>query len=237
MLWATFGTTVPTFVLICYGSLLAASDRKIATGFTTQPLQTLSTMLPDWYAVPLILATVFSLVSGVTISLYSGGLALQSVGVRLSRRRSTLVVGALLGVLAVVLALSVTGGMAGVFRDLATSFAVPTAAWAGIFAAEIMIRNRRFESDSLLRRGGVYPDVRWVNLVGFIVISLVGFALTTASVGWLAWQGFGFTLLGLPVDGEVATTDLGVLVALVLGLMLPLATAIPAIRRQEAARV
>ena len=83
----------------------------------------------------------------------------------------------------------------------------------------------------------MYPDVRWINLVGFVVISVVGFALTTASVGWLAWQGFGFTLLGLPLDGEVATTDLGVLVALVLGLVLPLATAVPAIRRQEAVRV
>ena len=42
-------------------------------------------------------------------------------------------------------------------RDLVTTIAVPIAAWAGIFAAEMMIRSRRFDTPSLLTRGGVYP--------------------------------------------------------------------------------
>ncbi len=41
----------------------------------------------------------------------------------------------------------------GLIRDAATTIAVPVAAWAGIFGAEIMIRRRGFDSDALLHIG------------------------------------------------------------------------------------
>lgn len=236
MLAAGFGTAVPAFVLIGYGAVLAASDPQIAGGLAAQPIQTLAGLLPAWYPVPLVAAVTLSLLSGVVITLYSGAFAVLSVGLRLSRPLSVVVVGIVLAGVAVLLTLTVTDGLAEVFRDLATTLAVPTAAWIGIFGSEMMIRNRRFESDSLLRRGGVYADARWVNLVGLVAITVVGFALTTATVSWLSWQGFGFTLLGVDLGSDLASTDLGVLVALVLGLLLPLVAGVPAIRRQEATR-
>lgn len=236
MLWATFGSTLPSFLLIGYGALLAASDKGIASGFLLSPLDTLSRMLPLWYPAPLIAAAALSLLSGVTLSVYSGGFALQAVGVHLKRQWSIIVVAVLVGTLAVLLGFGVAGGLTDLFRDAATTLAVPVAAWAGIFAAETMIRNRRFEGQSLVRRGGVYADVRWVNLIGLILFTVVGYGLTTASISWLGWQGYGFPLLGIPVDSDLAGTDLGVLVALVLGLLLPIVAGIPAIRKQEAAR-
>ncbi|CAN5359573.1 hypothetical protein BH11ACT5_BH11ACT5_20560 [soil metagenome] len=236
MLWATFGTALPSFLLIGYGALLAASDKGIASGFLQSPLDTLALMLPSWYPVPLIAATALSLLSGIILSLYSGGFALQSIGVRVKRQWSIVIVGVLLGGLALVLGFGVTGGINELFRDAATTLAVPTAAWAGIFAAETMIRNRRFEGQSLVRRGGVYADIRWVNLIGLILFSVVGYGLTTATISWLSWQGYGFALLGIPLDSDLAGTDLGVLAALVLGLLLPIVAGIPAVRKQEAMR-
>ena len=44
------------------------------------------------------------------------------------------------------------------FRDLATTLAVPVAAWAGIFAADIMIRNRPYDAESLLKSRRHLPD-------------------------------------------------------------------------------
>ena len=114
---------------------------------------------------------------------------------------------------------------------------MPVAAWAGIFAAELMLRKRRFETQSLLQRGGVYPDVRWLNLIALIVISVIGYGLTTATVTWLSWQGYVFGLLAVPIDSDLAGTDLGVIVALLLGLLVPIVAGVPGIRRQEATEV
>ena len=236
MLFATFGTAIPAFVLIAYGAMLAASSPALAAGLATKPLQTLAGLLPDWYPIPLIAATTLSLLSGVVITMYSGGLALQSAGVRLPRQWSVVVVGIAMAGLATLMVVTATAGIGDLFRDFATTMAVPTAAWIGIFGSEMMIRNRRFDSESLLRRGGVYADVRWVNLAGLVLISVIGFGLTTATVSWLSWQGFVFSAVGVPLGGELASTDLGVIVALALGIILPLVAGVPAIRRQESLR-
>ena len=232
MLWAPFGATLPAFLLIGYGALLAASSPTIARGLVATPLDTIASLAPAWFPTPLLLGTVLSLLIGVVLSIYSGGFALQAVGLRVARAWSTTIVGVLVFIVALVLTLTV-GTMADVFRDLATTLAVPVAAWAGIFAAEMILRRRRFDTASLLRRGGAYPDVNWVNLAMLVVASAVGFGLTTATVGWLGWQGYLFGAFGAPLDGQLAASDLGVLVALLLGLLTPFVSGVPAIRKQE----
>ncbi len=233
-LWASFGATLPAFLLIAYGALLAASRPSIFKGFQTIPIDTIAALIPSWYPIPLIAATVLSLLSAVALSLYSGGFALQALGVRLERQWAVVVVGVVIFAIAIVMALS-NAGFADVFRDLATSIAVPVAAWAGIFAAEMMIRRRHFDTGSLLRPGGIYPSVNWINFAMLFVASALGFAFTSAAVGWLSWQGYGFVLLGIPLGGPVGASDLGVLVALAVGLLTPLAAGVPAVRRQESA--
>lgn len=232
MLWSTFGATIPAFVLMAYGAVLAASNPDVASGLIETPLDTIALLIPTWYPVPLIAALALSLLSGVVISLYSGGFALQATGATMRRSASVVVVGVALAGVAILIALSV-GDFTLLLRDVATSLAVPVAAWAGIFAAEMMIRNRRFDTESLVTRGGVYPDVNWTNLVALVLASAIGFGLTTATVGWLSWQGYLFPLLDVAGTSDLAASDLGVLVALVLGLLVPIIGGIPRIRRQE----
>jgi len=242
MLWATFGATLPAFLLIAWGALLAASDPLIADGLATNPLHTIAALLPIWYPAPLIAALALGLLSGVVLTMYSGGFALQSLGIR-TRRSVTTVIAGILVLAAAVGLLFLAVDVRGLIRDVATTLAVPVAAWAGIFGAEMIIRSRyssAFDSTSLLRRGGIYPAVRWVNLLGLIAITALGFGLTSALLPGLDWQGYLFPLLGSIVPGlggddALLTSDIGVLVALVLGLLLPLITAVPAIRRQERA--
>ena len=234
MLWATFGTALPSLVLISYGALLAASNPDIAAGLLTNPLDTLALLLPVWYPAPLVAATALSLISGVVVTLYSGGFAFKALGMSFSRVASVVVVAVLVAAGAYSLTL-LGADLTALFRDLATTLAVPVAAWAGIFAADTMIRNRRYHSDSLVKSGGVYPTVHWVNLPALLVISAIGFGLTTASVSWLQWQGFVYSAIGIPIDGELAGADLGVFVALLLGVLVPIVAGIPSIRRQEAA--
>ncbi len=232
MLWATFGAMIPAFVLIAYGAVLAASNPDVATGLVETPLDTIALLIPTWYPIPLIAALTLSLLSGVVISIYSAGFALQATGATMRRSASVVITGAALGGVAVLLVLSVSD-LTLLLRDVATTLAVPVAAWAGIFAAEMMIRNRRFHGESLVKRGGVYRDVNWMNLVTLVLASAIGFGLTTATVVWLAWQGYLFPLLDIATTSDVAGSDLGVLVALLLGLLVPIIGGIPGIRRQE----
>ncbi|WP_309713290.1 cytosine permease [Pseudolysinimonas sp.] len=232
MLWATFGATLPAFILVAWGALLAASDPLIADGLATNPVYTIAALLPLWYPAPLIAALSLGLLSGVVLTIYSGGFALQSLGVRARRSVTTAIAGVLVLAAAAAL-LFLVGDARAVIVDAATTIAVPIAAWAGIFGAEIMIRRRTFHANSLLRRGGVYPAVRWVNLIGLVVISAIGFGLTSAVLPGLDWQGYLLPFLGLAEGDPLLTSDLGVLVALVLGILLPLVTAVPAIRRQD----
>lgn len=234
VLWASFGATIPAFLLIGWGAILAASNPIIGEGLQSNPIDLVSRLLPLWYPVPLIAAVVLGLLSAAALALYSGGFALLAIGVRAPRAAAVTVIVVLTGVILALL-IVVVPDVASLFRDVVTTLAVPVAAWAGIFGAETMIRTRRVHSPSLLRSGGVYPAVRWVNLVMLLVITAVGWGLSTAAVMGLQWQGYLFTLLGIDTAGALAASDPGVLVALLLGLLTPLVAGIPALRRLQAA--
>ncbi|MFT4029586.1 MAG: cytosine permease [Protaetiibacter sp.] len=232
MLWGSFGVMVPTLLILSWGAVLAASDPSLAEDLARAPLATLLGLVPSIVALPLLGATAFGLVGGAIVTMYSGGLAIVSLGARLRRPLATLIAAVLVAAVAAGLIL-LTSDTRDVLRDVATTLAVPVSAWTGIFASEMMIRLRRFHAPSLLAAGGVYPAVRWVNLIGLVVISAIGFGLTTAQFAGLQWEGYLFPLLGIGTGDPLAATDLGVLVALVLGLIVPLVSGIPAIRRQE----
>jgi purine-cytosine permease-like protein len=236
MLWATFGAALPTFILIGYGALLAASNLTLAENIAANPLDSLARLLPVWYPAPLLAATVLSLLSAVVLAMYSGGFALQAAGLRLRRSLSTLLVAVLVVVIAALLALSGTN-LTQLIRDFSTTVAVPIAAWVGIFGAEVMIRKRPLDSVSLLKRGGIYPDVRWVNLIALVGISAISYGFLSATASGLGWEGYGFTAFGIPLASTVAASDLGVLVALVLGLVVGAGAGTPAIRKQEKAEL
>jgi purine-cytosine permease-like protein len=235
MLWGSFGVIVPTLAILSWGAVLAASDPDLAEEMARAPLAALLGLAPEGLALPVLAASGFGLVAGTIVTMYSGGLALVAAGARVPRAAATVIAAVL--VAAVALALLLLGSdTRDLVTDIATTVAVPVAAWTGIFASEMMIRLRRFHAPSLLAAGGVYPAVRWVNVIGLVVISVIGLGLVTARLAGFTWEGYLFSAFGLAPDSELASTDIGVLVALALGLLLPLVTAVPTIRRQERTR-
>ncbi len=235
MLWGSFGVIVPTLAILSWGAVLAASDPALAEGLARAPLATLVALVPEGLALPLLATAGFGLVAGTIVTMYSGGLAIVAIGGRMPRWGATLAAAVLVALVAVGILL-LGQDTRGLVTDIATTLAVPVAAWTGIFASEMMIRLRRFHGQSLLTAGGVYPAVRWVNLIGLVIISAIGWGLVTATLSGLAWEGYLFGAIGVAPDSDLAGADLGVLVALVLGLLLPLVTAVPTIRRQERTR-
>ncbi|TXK17450.1 cytosine permease [Homoserinibacter sp. GY 40078] len=230
MIWAAVGAMLPALGVLAWGGLLAASDPELAAAFAAAPVSTVLGMAPGWLTVPLLAAAGLGLLSAATLAIYSAGLAVVSTGAKLPRPAAAAVGALAAGVLAATF-VGFGTGMGGVLRDLATTLAVPVAAWTGIFAAEMMLRERRFHTPSLLATGGVYASVRWVNVVGLVLVSVVGFGLTSATVSGLDWQGYLFR--AIDANEPWMSSDLGVFVALGLGLLLPVVAGIPAIRRQE----
>lgn len=232
MLHALGGAGLPALVLICYGALLAASHPAQATAFAVDPVGTVIRLLPSWSAIPLMIVAIVTLLSALIVNLYSGGLAFAAASPSIGRAAGVLLVAGGMGLVALVILVSRTAP-ADAFLALPLTLAVPVAAWAGLFSAEVLLRRRPLDPGSLLRRGGAYADWRWVNLGALVVISALGFGLVGPGPGWLSWEGFLLDPAGAGPLRDLGGSGVGVLLAFVLGLLTPLFLGIPAIRRQE----
>lgn len=235
MLWATFGAGVPPFAIVSYGGVLAASDPAIARALESDPVRGIIRLgMPSWYAVPLLLAIGLSLISALVLTIYSAGFTLEASGVRLGRRWSTAVVAIAVALAGAGLAMTVSD-LSSIIRGVTTTISVPVAAWAGLFAGEMMLRTRRFHHPSLTSRGGVYPDWRWINLGMLVVATAIGLGMISSTLAWLDWEGYLFRAAGIDPHAGIGASNIGVAVALVIGLVTALSTGLPAVRRQERA--
>ena len=227
---------LPTVGLLGYGALLGASDPELAASLAANPAAALAELLPGWYAVPLVLAMAGSLLAGLVLVIYSAAFSVQAAGLAVQRQSAVVFVGLLLAIGAVALILAVPDLRTSI-EDLVGTIAVPVAAWAGIFAGDLVLRSRALDGEDLLRTGGRYPSFVWGNVAALVLLTVLGFGLRSAELGALAWQGYlqqPLAALGVPVVDAVASGG-GVIVALLLGLVWSLATAAPRIRRQQSA--
>lgn len=234
--WNTFGGAVAPVVLVIYGLLLAGSDKELLDGIGGDPIGTLASILPTWVLVPFLLAVILSLVSGAVLGIYSSGLTLLSLGVRIPRPAAALVDGVLLtaGTIWVVF---FAQSFVGPFTSFLITLGVPLAAWAGIMIADITLRRRDYDDDALFAGRGRYGSVNWVSIVTIVLASAIGWGLvinTVQDAAWNNWQGYLLGPLGLGgKDGAWAYANLGVLVALVLSFLVYLLAQRGAVARQE----
>ncbi|MCU1571492.1 MAG: hypothetical protein JWR33_2233 [Naasia sp.] len=234
MAWAALGAGVPALVLIAWGAVVSASSPELAQGLATDPVAALLGRLPDWYPIPLLLVVVLGLTTALVTVLYSAGLTLSALGVRLGRTVHTLIAVAVAAAAAIGLLLAGVGS-GDVVAALIPAAAVPVAAWTGMVGTELLLRGQPLDRDALLRRGGRYPDARWTHVGALVVIAVLGIGLVgrdtvTPLTGYL-WQ-----LFGVPPTSLLAQADLGVPLALLLGVATPLVFGYRALRRREEAR-
>ena len=62
---------------------------------------------------------------------------------------------------------------------------------------------------------------------------VVGWGTISSPLPWLAWEGYLFRAVGIDPHAGIGTSNIGVVIALVIGLFGALVSAAPAIRRQE----
>lgn len=233
--WNTLGGALAPAVLVVFGLLLAGSDENLRTAIAADPIGALAAALPTWFLVPFLIAAVLSLVSGAVLGIYSSGLTLLSLGVKLPRPVAAGIDGVILtaGTLYVVF---VAQDFFGPFQGFLITLGVPIAAWAGILIADILVRRKDYDEAALFDARGRYGAVAWGPVLLMLAASVIGWGLVTNSYAeWLAWQGYLLEPLGLGgKEGAWAWSNLGVLVALAVGFVGYLLLGTPRVRRQEA---
>jgi nucleobase:cation symporter-1, NCS1 family len=81
--WTTFGASIAPVVLLVFGLLLAGSSPELSTAIGQDPVGALASTLPTWFLVPFALVAVLGLVGGAVLDIYSSGLALLTLGLRI----------------------------------------------------------------------------------------------------------------------------------------------------------
>ncbi len=237
--WPTFGGSLPVVILVAYGVLLCANDPDLSAAIAADPIGALTTILPTWFLVPFALVAVGGLVSGAILDIYSSGLTLLSLGLKVPRWSAAALDGVLM-ILGTIYIVWIADDFLSVFMAFLIILGVPMAAWCGIFLCDLFMRRYPYDERALFRdppEGGGYGAVRWESVLLMAVATVVGWGLvidTTGAGKGLSWLGFLLEPLGLGGrDGDWAYANLGVPVALLLGFLGYLVVGTRNVRRQE----
>ena len=234
--WTTFGGAVAPVVLVVFGLLLVGSSDGLGEAIGLDPIGALTTILPTWYLVPFAIVAVLGLVGGAVLDIYSSGLALLTLGLRVPRYLAAAIDGVIMA-LGSFYVVFVADTFIGPFTGFLITVGVPIAAWCGIFIADLLLRNRPYADQELYDVRGRYGSLHPIG-VGLILLGTVlGWGLVTNTfASWLDWQGYLLGPVGLGgKDGSWAFANLGVFVALLVGFLGWLVLGRRTVARQEAA--
>lgn len=233
--WNTFGGSIAPVLLVIFGLLLAGSDEELNAAIASDPIGALASILPLWVLVPFLLTAVLALVSGAVLGIYSSGLTLLSLGIRIPRPSAAAIDGAILTVGTIVVVFFAQDFL-GPFQSFLITLGVPLASWAGILIADILRRTKDYDDEALFDARGRYGAWDWMSIGTMVVASLIGWGFVVNNFAdaapWNNWQGYLLFLIG-GKEGEWAYANLGVFFALVLSFLVTYFARAEKIRRQE----
>ncbi len=205
------------------------------TTFGSDPIGALTTLLPTWYLVLFALVAIGGLIGGAVLDIYSSGLALLTLGLKVPRWTAAAIDGVIM-ILGTIYVVWFASNFIGPFEGFLITLGVPISAWCGVFLADLLLRKRDYSEADLYDPRGRYGPISWVAVGTTLVATFQGWGLVTnCFAAWLSWQGYLLNPFGLgPKDGGPWTyANLGVLVALVVGFAGQFLLARSQVRRQE----
>lgn len=236
--WTTFGASVAPAILVVYGLLLAGSGLTLTDGTTlldaigADPIGALTTLLPTWYLLPFILVVLMGLIGGAVLDIYSSGLALLVLGLRIPRWAAAGIDGVLM-VLGTIYVVWVADDFFGPFQGFLYTLGVPIAAWVGVFLADMALRRKDYAQADLYDPSGRYGSFNPVALTGMVLGTVLGWGLVVNTfASWLEWQGYLLGSIGIDESSAWYYSNIGIVVAIAVGFGVGLLNR-PTIRRQE----
>ncbi|MCE7005445.1 cytosine permease [Kibdelosporangium philippinense] len=214
--WTAIGGATAPAILMLFGVLLTAGNPQLAAAAAADPIGAFAVALPTWFLIPFLLATILSVIAGAVFNLYSSGLNLLALGLKIPRWVAVAIDGVLM----------VIGGIYLVF--IAPSFFAPvqsflivigvvTAAWSAIFVTDMFLhRKNGYDKDALYDPAGKYGAFNPAGVVSIVVAIVVGLGLVTSADANIRTI-LGYWLTPAAEAGSVGASNIGVAVAFVIG--------------------
>lgn len=235
--WTVFGASVAPLILVIYGLLLVSTSPDLANAIGSDPVGALTSLLPTSFLIllPFLIVVCLGCIGGAALDIYSSGLALLTLGLKVPRPVAAGLDGVLM-ILGSIYVVWIADTFFGPFQGFLYLLGVPMAAWVGAFVADMATRRGDYADDDLFDARGRYGSVGWPAFLSMVVGTVVGWGLVVSfyEEPWLTWQGYLLPVLGITQDSPWYFANIGVLVALVLGFAGQLAFGRGRIRRQEA---
>lgn len=230
--WTVFGASVVPIVLVIYGAALSGSSKELSDSISMDPIGALTTLLPTWFLIPFALVAILGLVGGAILDLYSSGLALVSIGVPIKRHQAA-AIDAVIMLAGTIYIVWFADNFFFPFQGFLITLGVPIAVWSAIFVADVLMRKQAYSEKDLYDPRGIYGAVNKNSIALMIIGSIVGWGFVTNTfASWLSWQGYFLGVIG-GKDGAWAYSNIGVVIALIIGFVGHIALARRTILKQE----
>ena len=230
--WTVFGASVVPIVLVIYGAALSGSSKELSDAIAMDPIGALTSLLPTWFLIPFALVAILGLVGGAILDLYSSGLALVSIGVPIKRHQAASI-DAIIMLAGSIYIVWIADNFFYPFQGFLITLGVPIAVWSAIFVADVVMRSKAYSEKDLYDPRGIYGSVNKSSIGLMIFGSIVGWGFVTNTfASWLSWQGYFLRFIG-GKEGAWAYSNIGVVMALIIGFVGHIVLARKTISKQE----
>ena len=230
--WTVFGASVVPIVLVIYGAALSGSSKELSDAIAMDPIGALTSLLPTWFLIPFALVAILGLVGGAILDLYSSGLALVSIGIPIKRHQAASI-DAIIMLAGSIYIVWIADNFFFPFQGFLITLGVPIAVWSAIFVADVVMRSKAYSEKDLYDPRGIYGSVNKSSIGLMVIGSIVGWGFVTNTfASWLSWQGYFLPLIG-GKEGPWAYSNIGVVLALIIGFVGHIVLARKTISKQE----
>ena len=214
--WTVLGASIVPIVLVIYGSALSGSSKELSDAIAMDPIGALTQLLPTWFLIPFALVAILGLVGGAILDLYSSGLTLISIGVKVKRPVAAAIDGTIM-LFGTIYIVWFASNFFMPFKGFLITLGVPVAVWSAIFVADVVLRKRDYVEAELFSETGRYGRVNPIAIALVAIGSIVGWGFVTNTfASWLSWQGYFMGAIG-GKEGQWAYANVGVIFALLIG--------------------
>ena len=214
--WTVLGASVVPITLVIYGSALSGSSKELSDAIAMDPIGALTQLLPTWFLIPFALVAILGLVGGAILDLYSSGLTLISIGVKVKRPFAAAIDGTIM-LIGTTYIVWFASDFFMPFQGFLITLGVPVAVWSAIFVADVVLRKRDYVEADLFTETGRYGRVNPIAIALVAIGSIIGWGFVTNTfASWLSWQGYFMGTIG-GKEGQWAYANVGVIFALLIG--------------------